>query len=155
MSRMIAVAPDAKIWRNRTSASIGFGSREVLRCQERDGAFPEDELRAEKYDGVFMIDSTCMFLRTDDWEFDMAEILEYVWKETQVRMLAVVWVDTGEWLYEEMLSMIRESFDANFIVWVEASKYSGQTVQVLKDGFEYLATWGMAQWLFPPLRSRM
>ncbi len=152
---MIAVAPDAKIWLNRTSASIGFGSREVLRSQERDGAFPEDELRAEKYDGVFMIDSTCMFPRPDDWEFDMAEILEYVWKETEVRMLAVVWVDTSEWAYEEMLSMIRESFDANFIVWVEASKYSGQTVQVLKDGFEYLATWGLAQWVFPPLRSRM
>jgi len=108
---MIAVAPDAKIWLNRTSASIGFGSREVLRSQERDGAFPEDELRAEKYDGVFMIDSTCMFVCTDDWEFDMAEILEYVWKETEVRMLAVVWVDTSEWAYEEMLSMIRESFD--------------------------------------------
>ncbi len=152
---MIAVAPDANIWYSGTFASTGFGSPEVLRSQERDGAFPEDELRAEKYDGVFMIDSTCMFARPDDWEFDMAEILEYVWKETEVRMLAVVWVDTSEWAYEEMLSMIRESFDANFIVWVEASHYSGQTVQVLKDGFEYLAVWGMAQWMFPPLRSRM
>ena len=138
-----------------TFASTGSGPPEVLRSPERDGAFPEDELRADKFDGVFMIDSTCIFAGSDDWEFDMAEILEYVWKETEVRMLAVVWVDTSEWAYEEMLSMIRESFDANFIVWVEASKYSGQTVQVLKDGFEYLATWGMAQWLFPPLRSRM